>query len=135
MPAPVVVKNPGGQTLVTNAGSNGKFLGVLDFDVKNGKVADFRYKLLPVFANLLPADQAMQALIDKARAPYLAKLNEKLAVTEGTLFRRGNFNGSFDQLILDARNAMTAGFGSSSGCTCSMIGPASSASACGSSTT
>jgi hypothetical protein len=51
VPAPVVVKNGGGQTLVTNAGSNGKFLGVLDFDVRNGKIADFRYKLLPVFAN------------------------------------------------------------------------------------
>jgi sulfur-oxidizing protein SoxB len=57
VPAPVVVKNAGGQTLVTNAGSNGKYLGVLDFDVKNGKIADFRYKLLPVFANLLPADR------------------------------------------------------------------------------
>ena len=102
MPAPVVVKNPGGQTLVTNAGSNGKYLGVLDFDVKNGKIAAYRYKLLPVFANLLPADKSMQALIDKARAPYLSKLNEKLAVTEGTLYRRGNFNGTFDQLILDS---------------------------------
>jgi len=102
VPAPVIVGNAGGRTLVTNAGSNGKYLGVLDFDVKNGKVADFRYKLLPVFANLLPADRDMQALIDKARAPYLDKLNEPLAVTEGLLYRRGNFNGSFDQLILDA---------------------------------
>ncbi|MBN8448759.1 MAG: thiosulfohydrolase SoxB [Candidatus Accumulibacter sp.] len=102
VPAPVVVKNAGGQTLVTNAGSNGKFLGVLDFDVRNGKVADFRYKLLPVFARLLPANKEMQALVDKARAPHLSKLNEKLAVTEGLLFRRGNFNGTFDQLILDA---------------------------------
>ncbi len=102
MPAPVVVKNGGGQTLVTNAGSNGKYLGVLDFDVKNGKIADFRYKLLPVFANLLPAAEDMQALIDKARAPYLSKLNEKLAISEGTLYRRGNFNGTFDQVILDA---------------------------------
>src|SRR5574343_2065872 len=102
MPAPVVVKNGGGQTLVTNAGSNGKYLGVLDFDVRNGKIADFRYKLLPVFANLLPADKEMQALIDKARAPYLSKLNEKLAISEGTLYRRGNFNGTFDQVILDA---------------------------------
>ncbi|WP_028994614.1 thiosulfohydrolase SoxB [Azonexus hydrophilus] len=102
MPAPVVVKNAGGQTLVTNAGSNGKYLGVLDFDVKNGKIAGYRYKLLPVFANLLPADKAMQALIDKVRAPYLGKLNEQLAVTEGTLYRRGNFNGTFDQVIVDA---------------------------------
>ncbi|RKT59407.1 sulfate thiol esterase SoxB [Azonexus fungiphilus] len=102
MPAPVVVKNAGGQTLVTNAGSNGKYLGVLDFDVRNGKIAGYRYKLLPVFANLLPADPAMQALIDKVRAPYLDKLNEKLAVTEGLLYRRGNFNGTFDQVIVDA---------------------------------
>ena len=102
VPQPVKVKNAGGVTLVTNAGSNTKFLGVLDFDVKNGKVADFRYKLLPVFANLLPADKEMQALIDKVRGPYKAKLEEVLAVTEGTLYRRGNFNGSFDQLLVDA---------------------------------
>ncbi|HRA82090.1 MAG TPA: thiosulfohydrolase SoxB, partial [Thauera sp.] len=102
MPAPTVVENGGGKTLVTNAGSNGKFLGVMDFDVKNGKVADFRYKLLPVFANLLPADPEMAAFIDKTRAPFLEKLNEKLAVSEGMLYRRGNFNGSWDQLIVDA---------------------------------
>ena len=101
VPAPVKVKNPGGVTLVTNAGSNGKFLGVLDFDVKGGKVADFRYKLLPVFSNLLPADAGMSALIKKIRAPYESKLAEKLAVTDGLLYRRGNFNGSFDQVILD----------------------------------
>ncbi len=102
VPKPVIIKNAGGQTLVTNAGSNGKFLGVLDFDVKNGKVSDFRYKLLPVFSNLLPADAEMAALIDKVRAPHKAKLEEKLAVSEGLLYRRGNFNGSWDQLILDA---------------------------------
>jgi len=102
MPAPVTVKNAGGQTLVTNAGSNGKFLAVLDFDVRGGKIQDFRYKLMPVFANLLPADKDMQALIDKVRAPYKDKLEEKLAVSEGALYRRGNFNGSWDQLILDA---------------------------------
>jgi sulfur-oxidizing protein SoxB len=101
VPAPVKVKNPGGVTLVTNAGSNGKFLGVLDFDVKGGKVVDFRYKLLPVFSNLLPADAGMSALIKKIRAPYESKLAEKLAVTDGLLYRRGNFNGSFDQVILD----------------------------------
>ena len=102
MPVASVVKNAGGQTIVTNAGSNGKFLGVLDFDVKNGKVADFRYKLLPVFANMLPADKDMDALITKIRAPYEAKLSEQLAVTEGLLYRRGNFNGTGDQLIVDA---------------------------------
>ncbi|MFA7318652.1 MAG: thiosulfohydrolase SoxB [Sulfuricella sp.] len=102
IPAPSIVKNAKGQTLVTNAGSNSKFLGVLDFDVKNGKVVDYRYKLLPIFSNLLEADPAMTALINKHRAPYEAKLNEKLAVTEDLLYRRGNFNGTFDQLILDA---------------------------------
>lgn len=102
MPAPLVVSNAGGKTLVTNAGSNGKFLGVLDFDVRGGKVQDFRYRLLPVFSNFLPADPEMDALIKKIRAPFADKLNEKLAVTEGTLYRRGNFNGTFDQLIVDA---------------------------------
>lgn len=102
IPHPVKVKNAGGQTLVTNAGSNGKFVGVLDLDVQNGKVRDTRYRLLPVFSNLLPADPAMQALITRHRQPYEAKLAEKLAVSEGLLYRRGNFNGSFDQLIVDA---------------------------------
>jgi len=102
MPAPVIVENGGGKTLVTNAGSNSKFLGVLDFDVKEGRIQGFQYKLLPVFANFLPVDADMQALIQKIRAPYTAKLGEKLAMTEGTLYRRGNFNGSFDQLIVDA---------------------------------
>jgi len=102
VPRPVVVKNASGQTLVTNAGSNGKFLAVLDFDVRGGRIRDFRYKLLPVFANLLPADRDMAAYIEKVRAPYQAQLQEKLAVTEGLLYRRGNFNGSWDQLILDA---------------------------------
>jgi S-sulfosulfanyl-L-cysteine sulfohydrolase len=102
MPAPTVVKNPGGQTLVTNAGSNTKFLGVLDFDVRGGKVQGYRYKLMPIFANLLPADAEMQAYIDGVRAPYQAKLAEKLAVTEDLLYRRGNFNGSWDQVICDA---------------------------------
>jgi len=106
VPQPTIVRNAGGQTLVTNAGSNGKFLAVLDFDVKSGKVADFRYKLLPVFSNLLPADTEMDAYIKRVRAPFDAKLNEKLAVTEGLLYRRGNFNGTFDQLILDALMAV-----------------------------
>ena len=101
VPAPTIVANGGGRTLVTNAGSNGKFLGVLDLDVKGGKVAGFRYKLLPVFSNLLPADPAMGALIDRVRAPYKAKLEERLAITEGLLYRRGSFNGTFDQLLLD----------------------------------
>ncbi|WP_210760645.1 thiosulfohydrolase SoxB [Azohydromonas sediminis] len=102
IPVPVIVSNAGGKTLVTNAGSNTKFLGVLDFDVRGGKVQGYQYKLLPVFANLLPADAEMAALVQKIRAPYEAKLGEKLARTEGLLYRRGNFNGTFDQLIVDA---------------------------------
>ncbi len=101
-PRPILVDSPGGKTLVTSGGSNGKFVGVLDFDVRGGKVSDYRFRLLPVFANLLPADKEMDALIDKTRAPYEAKLSEKLGVSESLLYRRGNFTGSFDQLILEA---------------------------------
>jgi sulfur-oxidizing protein SoxB len=102
MPAPVRV----GETLVTNAGSHGKFLAVLDLDVRGGRIRDWRYRLLPVFANLLPADAQMQAYIDEVRAPYSARLADRLALTEGLLYRRGNFNGTFDQLILDALMAV-----------------------------
>ena len=102
VPAPVVVSNASGRTLVTNAGSNGKFLGVLDLAVGAGGVSGFRYRLLPVFAHLLAPDPAMQAWIDTVRAPYAPRLAEQLAVTEGLLYRRGNFNGSFDQLVLEA---------------------------------
>jgi S-sulfosulfanyl-L-cysteine sulfohydrolase len=102
VPVPTMVKNAGGQTLVTNAGSNGKFIGVLDLDVRDKKVIAVHYKLLPVFANLIPADKEMDALITKLREPYKGKLAEKLAITDGTLYRRSNFNGTFDQLILDA---------------------------------
>lgn len=106
MPAPVVVSNPAGKTLVTNAGSNGKFLGVLDFDVRDGKVADFRYKLLPVFSDYLEPDAEMAALIEAIRSPFAQKLAEPLAVTDELLYRRGNFNGTFDQVILDALMAV-----------------------------
>ena len=102
VPAPVPVNNPKGRTLVTNAGSNGKFLAVLDLDIRGERLADLRYRLLPVFSRLLPADAEMAALIERIRGPQKAKLEEKLATTEGLLYRRGNFNGSFDQVILDA---------------------------------
>jgi sulfur-oxidizing protein SoxB len=102
MPAPTVVENASGKTLVTNAGSNSKFLGVMDLDVRNGKLQGYQYRLLPIFSNLLPADAQMQAYIDEMRAPYLARLQEPLAVTEEILYRRGNFNGTFDQVICDA---------------------------------
>ncbi len=102
MPGPTLVPNAGGKTLVINSGSNTKYLSVLDLDVRGGRVADFRFKLLPVFSNLLPADKPMADLIAKVRAPYKTKLEEKLAVTESLLYRRGNFNGTIDQMIVDA---------------------------------
>ena len=102
VPQPTIVANRGGKTLVTNAGSNGKFLAVLDLDVRGGKVADFRYRLVPVFAALLPPDPEMAALVAKVREPYASKLDEPLAVAETLLYRRGNFNGTFDQLVVDA---------------------------------
>jgi sulfur-oxidizing protein SoxB len=98
VPAPVHV----GSTLVTSAGCCGKFLAVLDLQVGALGVTDYRYRLLPVFSKLLPADEEMHRYIAKARAPYEGRLQEKLAVTEGLLYRRGNFNGSFDELLLDA---------------------------------
>jgi sulfur-oxidizing protein SoxB len=102
VPLAVPVQNAGGTTLVTNAGSNGKFLGVMDFEVKDSKVSQHRYRLLPIFSNMLKADPEMDALITKVRAPFAAKLTQKLAVTDGLLYRRGNFNGSWDQLLCDA---------------------------------
>jgi sulfur-oxidizing protein SoxB len=102
MPAPTIVENASGKTLVTNAGSNGKFLGVMDMEVKDGKLQDFRYRLLPVFSNLLAPNAEMVEYITGVRAPYKAKLEEELATAEETLFRRGNFNGTFDQIICDA---------------------------------
>lgn len=102
VPQAIPVKNAKGTTLVTNAGSNGKFLGVMDLDVRNGRVQGYKYRLLPVFSNLIEPDRAMADYIKKVRAPYEAKLNEKLAVTEELLYRRGNFNGTFDQVIVDA---------------------------------
>ena len=74
----------------------------MDFDVQGGKLADFRYRLLPVFANQLAPDPAMAALITRLRQPFETKLADKLAITDGLLYRRGNFNGSWDQLVCDA---------------------------------
>jgi sulfur-oxidizing protein SoxB len=98
MPRPVRV----GKTLVTNAGSNGKFLAVLDLQVSDEGIKDYRYRLLPVFSRLLEADREMEAYIASTRSPHETRLHEKLALTEGLLYRRGTFNGSFDQLILEA---------------------------------
>jgi len=117
VPQPITVNNPGGVTLVTNAGSNGKFLGVLDLNLAKGKVADVRYRLLPVFSELLKPDPAMAALIDKSRDPFSTPDAEKIATADRLLYRRGNFNGTMDRLIcdalrgeLDAEIALSPGF-------------------------
>ncbi|MGA0342974.1 MAG: thiosulfohydrolase SoxB [Arenicellales bacterium] len=106
MPKPSLVSNPGGKTLVVNSGSNAKFLSVMDLDVRGGRVEDFRYRLLPVFANLLPADPDMTAYIEGVREPFKQQLETVLAKTETTLYRRGNFIGTFDQVIVDALMAV-----------------------------
>jgi sulfur-oxidizing protein SoxB len=117
VPQPIAVTNAGGTTLVTNAGSNGKFLGVLDLELAKGKVSDARYRLLPVFSELLKPDPAMQALIQKMREPHAAGYAEKIATADRLLYRRGNFFGTVDQLIcdalrseLDAEIALSPGF-------------------------
>jgi sulfur-oxidizing protein SoxB len=103
VPVPVVVDNAAGRTIVTNAGSNGKFLGVLDLEFGSGGISDFHYRLLPVFSNLLPADADMNAYIAAVREPWRETLEEPLATADLLLYRRGNFNGTFDQLICDAQ--------------------------------
>jgi sulfur-oxidizing protein SoxB len=98
LPQPIEV----GRTLVISSGSHGKFLSRLDLDVQGGRVVAHRYRLLPVLADLLPADPAMAALVQALRAPHEAKLGETLAVSDSLLYRRGNFNGTFDEIVLDA---------------------------------
>jgi S-sulfosulfanyl-L-cysteine sulfohydrolase len=102
VPQPTVVGNSAGKTLVTNAGSSGKFLAVLDLDIGKGRVKDARYHLLPIYANLLKPDREMQALIERLRTPYTATFSEKLATAGELLYRRGNFTGPMDQVICDA---------------------------------
>jgi len=106
MPVPVLVENPGGKTIVTNAGSNGKFIAVLDLDISDSGIRDFQYRLLPVFSNLLAPDPEMESYIKLVRAPYLDTLSEPLAEAGALLYRRGNFNGTFDQLICDAQRTV-----------------------------
>jgi sulfur-oxidizing protein SoxB len=92
-------------SIVASAGSNGKYLGVLDVEVDGSKVRP-TYRLLPVFSNLLKPDPEMEAYIAKVRQPFESRLGEKLAVTEDLLYRRGNFNGTVDQVILEALMAV-----------------------------
>ncbi|WP_024327108.1 thiosulfohydrolase SoxB [Thioalkalivibrio sp. AKL19] len=112
VPQPLPVERPdGGTCLVTNAGSNAKFVGVLDFDFRDGAIKDWEYRLVPVFSEMLREDPGMATFIHNMRNSEVTwkgetfnmedKLSEELAVTDDLLYRRGNFNGTFDQLICD----------------------------------
>ncbi|MET4388545.1 sulfur-oxidizing protein SoxB [Bradyrhizobium sp. F1.4.3] len=117
VPQPIAVKNANGTTLVTNAGSNGKFLAVLDLALDKGKINDVKYHLLPVYSELLKPDPAMAELIGQLRAPYATDWTEKIATPDRLLYRRDNFSGPVDELIctalrteLDAEIALSPGF-------------------------
>ncbi len=98
VPEPVLV----GETILIASGSNGKFVSRVDLDVRDKKMMGFRHKLIPIFSDVITPDPDMAALIDGERAPYKDQLEEKLATTESLLYRRGNFNGTWDDLICEA---------------------------------
>ena len=98
LPEPVMV----GQTLLIASGSNGKFISRVDLDVQNGQMMGFRHKLIPVFSDVIEPDAEVAALIDAERAPFKAELEEVIGQTDSLLYRRGNFNGTWDDLICNA---------------------------------
>jgi S-sulfosulfanyl-L-cysteine sulfohydrolase len=102
VPQPIAVRNAKGVTLVTNAGSNGKFLAVLDLELAKGKVSNLRYRLLPVYSELLKPDPSMDALIHRLQAPNATDWNDQIGTADHLLYRRGNFSGPMDQLICEA---------------------------------
>ncbi|VDC24794.1 thiosulfohydrolase SoxB [Pseudogemmobacter humi] len=98
VPEPILI----GETILIATGSNGKFVSRVDLDVRDGKMMGFRHKLIPVFSDVIAPDPDMAALIDAERAPFQEQLEEKVGTTESLLYRRGNFNGTWDDLICDA---------------------------------
>ena len=100
LPEPYIVNN----TLIVASGSNGKFVSRVDLDVQSGQVLGFRHKLIPIFSDVITPDEEMSSLIDAERAPHLAQMSEVIGETgdSQTLYRRGNFNGTWDDLICDA---------------------------------
>ncbi|MBL8571760.1 MAG: thiosulfohydrolase SoxB [Phreatobacter sp.] len=106
-----------GDTLLIASGSHGKFVSRLDLDIRAKKIAGFRYKLMPVFSDAIVPDPAVKTLIDTIRAPFAAELSREVGRTDSLLYRRGNFNGTFDDLIAqamlaerDAEIALSPGF-------------------------
>ena len=104
-------------TLLVASGSHGKFLARLDLDIQGGRVADYRFRLIPVFADAIEPDADMEAVVTRIRKPHEAELKRVLGQTESLLYRRGNFNGTFDDLICqalmqerDAEIALSPGF-------------------------
>lgn len=104
-------------TLVLSSGSHGKYLGRVDLQVKGGKVVDYSSSLIPVFSDIIEPDTTMATKIDEVRAPYESEVNRVIGKTEGLLYRRGNFNGTWDDLICqgmmeerDAELAFSPGF-------------------------
>ncbi len=98
LPEPVLV----GETIIVASGSNGKFVSRVDLDVRDGRMMGFRHKLIPIFSDVIEPDKEVAALIDAQRAPYLDQLTEVIGKTDSLLYRRGNFNGTWDDLICDA---------------------------------
>lgn len=98
VPEPVLV----GDTILIASGSNGKFVSRVDLDVRDGRMMGFRHKLIPIFSDVITPDPDMATLIEAERAPFKAELEEKVGTTESLLYRRGNFNGTWDDLICDA---------------------------------
>jgi S-sulfosulfanyl-L-cysteine sulfohydrolase len=98
LPEPVLV----GETIIIASGSNGKFISRVDLDVREGKMMGFRTKLIPIFSDVIEADKAVTAIVDEQRAPFMDQMSEVIGQTDSLLYRRGNFNGTWDDLILDA---------------------------------
>lgn len=98
LPEPVLV----GETMIVASGSNGKFVSRVDLDVRDGRMMGFRHKLIPIFSDVIEPDAEMAALIDEQRVPFEAEMGKVIGQTDSLLYRRGNFNGTWDDLICDA---------------------------------